>query len=643
MCNEEWIVVLFVLQFIAFVCLLIKFGRVQSALEELRQEIRKGPKPEGSRPPVSVRPAAPAPAVPPRAAPSSAEPVKPALAQSQVRSEFDRHSAIVLERIWNWICVGEEYRRPDMSSEYAVAAVWLIRLAILTLLAGIGFLAKYMIEHSLFPPVLRVAVLAVVAAVLFAAGLRLVSGRYSSVAMALIGLSFANGFLCIFTAVRLYGLISLPWGYLALILLTAFCMSFSARRNYLFPALIAAAGGYLVPLLLNSRSLSPEWQLGYLTLIGAGVLFCAFFRSWRILYWQVSVLYFIAMLVLIEWFPQQSGKTFLSWFGDRNVFQGFITLNFVMLALIPLVLVNIGKERLALPDILLHCWAHGSFLLLAACRFPSLAMPEPVLRTCICTSGLLALVQLPLAKTASKTDPNWTILQLLFLCGSLMILIPLEFSVLWIMSGWMILFLILLALAGHLRSVFLYAGSLICAVVSVYRVLFRDLIMHRLFLKEAYLTGLENRVMEIGILILGLFLAVRLLKYTRRKYPDVFPGLLSPVSLIFAWVALGMFFLYSSGELWLLLKEFLAEFKHGGLSLWWGIWALLLLLYGILRADPVCRILALILFGVCTLKIFLIDLSSLHALYKVAAFVALGLLLLTGSVFYTRFKERLSR
>ena len=639
---EEWIVGLFVLQFIAFVCLLIRFGKVQSALEELRQEVRKGSKPEGSKPPVSGRPAAPAPAVPPRAAPRPAEPPKPDPAEPRVRSEFDHRSAMVLERIWNWICVGEEYRRSDVASEYAVAAVWLIRLAILTLLAGIGFLARYMIEHSLFPPVLRVAVLAAVAVVLLAAGLKLVSGRYSSVAMGLIGLSFADGYLCVFTAVRLYGLISVPWGYLALILLTAFCMSFSVRRNYLFPALIAAAGGYLVPLLLNSRSLSPEWQLGYLALIGAGVLFCAFFRSWRILYWQVSVLYFIAMLVLIQWFPQQSRLIIYTSFGDRNVFQGFINLNFVMLALIPLVLVNIRKERLVLPDILLHCWVHGSFFLLTACRFPSLAGGGDVKRYCIYTAGLLALVQLPLAKKANRTDPNWLVLQLLFLSGSLLILIPLEFSALWVMSGWMVLFLILLALAGHLRSIFLYAGGLICAVVSVYRVLFRDLIYHQLFLKGSYLAGLENRLMEIGILILGLFLAVWLLKYTRRKYPDVFPGLLSPVSLIFSCAALGMFFLYSSGELWLLLREFLSEFKHGGLSLWWGIWALLLLLYGILRGNLVCRILALILFGVCTLKIFLIDLSSLHALYKVAAFVALGLLLLTGSVFYTRFKERLN-
>ena len=641
MCDEEWIVLLFLLQCGAFIWLLVKFSKLQSAFEQLRREIKAPAKPEiqvtppaapskiQAPPPVPPVRSMPKPSVPP-----AAEPASPA--------DFDRRSATILERIWNWICVGEEYRRPDLSSEYAVAAVWLIRLAILTLLAGIGFLAKYMIEHSLFPPVLRVAVLAVLAVALFAAGLRLVSGRYSSVAMALIGLSFADGFLCIFTAVRLYGLISVPWGYLAMILLTAFCMFFSARRNYLFPALIAAAGGYLVPLLLNSRSLSPEWQLGYLTLIGAGVLFCAFFRSWRILYWQVSVLYFIAVLVLIQWFPQQSRLIIHSWFGDRNVFQGFINVNFVMLALIPLVLVNIRKERLVLPDILLHCWVHGSFLLLTACRFPSLAGGGDVKRYCIYTAGLLALVQLPLAKNANRTDPNWTILQLLFLSGSLLILIPLEFSALWVMSGWMILFLILLALANHLRSVILYIGSLLCAVTAVYRVLIRDLIMHQLFHKDAYLTALENRMMEIGVLIAGLFLAVWLLQYSRRKYPDLFPQLNAAVCLVVSCVGLGLLFLYSSGELWWCLQEFLPGFRNGGLSLWWGVWALLLLLYGILRKNPVCRTLALILFGICTLKIFLIDLASLHALYKVAAFLALGLLLLTGSVFYTRFKERLN-
>ena len=637
MCDEEWIVLLFLLQCGAFIWMLVKFSKLQSAFEELRRELKAPAKPETrvmppavAPPPVQPPPVPPARPMPKPPVPPAAEPASPA--------DFDRRSATILERIWNWICVGEEYRRPDLSSEYAVAAVWLIRLAILTLLAGIGFLAKYMIEHSLFPPVLRVAVLALLAVALFAAGLRLVSGRYSSVAMALIGLSFADGFLCIFTAVRLYGLISVPWGYLAMILLTAVCMFFSARRNYLFPALIAAAGGYLVPLLLNSRSLSPEWQLGYLTLIGAGVLFCAFFRSWRILYWQVSVLYFIAMLVLIEWFPHQGRQIYPSWFGDQNVFQGFITLNFVMLALIPLLLVNIRKERLTLPDILLHCWAHGSFLLLTV----HTASEYDVLRWCFYITGSLALVQLPLAKNTNRTDPNWTILQLLFLCGSLMILIPLEFSALWVMSGWMILFLILLALANHLRSAVVYIGSLLCAVIAIYRVLIRDLIMHRLFLKEAYGAALENRMMEIGVLIAGLFLAVWLLQYSRRKYPDLFPQLNAAVSMVVSCIGRGLLFLYSSGELWWCLQAFLPGFRNGGLSLWWGIWALLLLLYGILRRNPVCRTLALVLFGICTLKIFLIDLASLHALYKVAAFLVLGLLLLTGSVFYTRFKERLN-
>ena len=73
------------------------------------------------------------------------------------------------------------------------------------------------------------------------------------------------------------------------------------------------------------------------------------------------------------------------------------------------------------------------------------------------------------------------------------------------------------------------------------------------------------------------------------------------------------------------------------------MWAILLLTYGILAGRQLPRMLSLILFGICTGKIFLYDLSSLHALYKVAAFVVMGLLMLGGAVLYTRFKDRIFR
>ncbi len=39
---------------------------------------------------------------------------------------FEAAARRVLAKIWNWIVVGEEFRRPGVSTEYAVATNWLV-------------------------------------------------------------------------------------------------------------------------------------------------------------------------------------------------------------------------------------------------------------------------------------------------------------------------------------------------------------------------------------------------------------------------------------------------------------------------------------------------------------------------------------
>ena len=102
-----------------------------------------------------------------------------------------------------------------------------------------------------------------------------------------------------------------------------------------------------------------------------------------------------------------------------------------------------------------------------------------------------------------------------------------------------------------------------------------------------------------------------------------------------------LLFLYSSFEIRELLTVRLPEFKYGGLSVWWGIWATALLLGGILKNNRPVRLIALALFILCAVKVFLLDLANLTALYRIGAFLGLGLLMLTGAVLYTRFKDRI--
>ena len=545
--------------------------------------------------------------------------------------------------ITDWIFVRGKYRKPDMSAEYAAATAWLIRIGVLILLFGIGFLSKYIIERNMFPPAFRVAGMFLLAVLLFAVGVKMTATRYSSVALGIIGLSFATGYLSIFTGSRLYGLIGVPWAYGAMIVLTAFFMTFSVRKDYIFPALIGVLGGYLTPFLLNSRGFAPEWQLGYLTVVTAGVLFCAFFRSWNFLNWLALVFSFLAQAVILDWFDTSARQVAAFGLIDGNNFQSIILVNFMLFALLPTLKVTVRHSKLELPDILLHCGAHVSLFLLTMFRFSfeEWKLPSFTLRYILIFAAVLALVQLPLLRTADRTDRNWTVLQLIFAAGALLALIPLEFSVLWMVAGWMILALILLSLGIHLNSITLAIGAGAAGAAAGWRILIRDLFMKGFFLSGSYLTGLESRLCGIGMFIAGLLLATGIMAYSRRKYPALFERIppLDPTG--FGIVSLSLLFLYSSLELYWLLDAVLPIFRNGGLSLWWGIWAILLLLSGILANKNLPRLLSLILFGICAVKIFLVDLSSLHALYKVAAFIVLGLLMLGGAVLYTRFKDRI--
>jgi uncharacterized membrane protein len=75
------------------------------------------------------------------------------------------------------------------------------------------------------------------------------------------------------------------------------------------------------------------------------------------------------------------------------------------------------------------------------------------------------------------------------------------------------------------------------------------------------------------------------------------------------------------------------------LSLVWLVYSILLIGYGIWRRMLSLRIIAIIIFGIAILKIFIYDLSFLETLYRIFSFIGLGLILLSVSFLYQRFKS----
>jgi uncharacterized membrane protein len=82
----------------------------------------------------------------------------------------------------------------------------------------------------------------------------------------------------------------------------------------------------------------------------------------------------------------------------------------------------------------------------------------------------------------------------------------------------------------------------------------------------------------------------------------------------------------------------LTNLEQMALSLVWLVYSILLIGYGIWRRVLALRILSIIIFGITILKIFIYDLSFLETLYRIFSFIGLGLILLTVSFLYQRYK-----
>jgi uncharacterized membrane protein len=146
--------------------------------------------------------------------------------------------------------------------------------------------------------------------------------------------------------------------------------------------------------------------------------------------------------------------------------------------------------------------------------------------------------------------------------------------------------------------------------------------------KDLYFIKL--RYISFGLVILVLFACYKYVwaDFIQKNFKKAF-DLLLHISIL--WVA--------SSELihWLDLANSSQSYKLG-LSILWGVYALLLISLGIRQRKKTLRIGAIALFSVTLIKLFAYDISSLDTIAKTIVFVSLGVLLLIISFLYNKYK-----
>ncbi|NNG00413.1 MAG: DUF2339 domain-containing protein [Desulfobacteraceae bacterium] len=158
----------------------------------------------------------------------------------------------------------------------------LVRVGIVILLFGFGFLVKYAAARNYLPIEVRLAFAFLGGVGLLAIGWRLKEHR-KGYAVTLQGGGVGIMYLTLFAAARLYHIIPIPLSFLLMVALVFLSAAMAMMQNALGLAFFGAVGGFMAPVLSSTGTGSHVVLFSYYALLNAGIVGIAWFKSWRIL------------------------------------------------------------------------------------------------------------------------------------------------------------------------------------------------------------------------------------------------------------------------------------------------------------------------------------------------------------------------
>ncbi len=512
----------------------------------------------------------------------------------------------------NWFCYGTF--RENVSPEYAAATTWLIRAGIIILLCAVGFFLKYSIENNLVSPTVRIIMTFIAAMAMFGVGLAGLNKKFHILAIGVLSVGIVTFYMGAFAGFKLYHILPAPAAFVLMLFTTCVSMLTAVKFNLLPIALISCAGGYLTPVMLSDNSGNLLFLLGYTALISAGVLIGAKKRCWRSLEWTAFVL---SYFIIDGGFANLTNKT--------DIYcVGLITVNFLVFSIIPLL--RSREFEYGLTEWLLPVGACALTLLtgiamLGFCLDKSIADMASagfaVLLSALTLGEGIFLIRK--RRNGVKLMPAFLAASTVSLSAALPLALKNPGAV---TSAWSVLAFVL---------VFAYCRSKFKTLLILsFIVFFGALCMIMASFDYVFAGDICSRFFRGGMFALALIGAGFVLHRNNIDKTGIY------AKKIFFTVGGFAMLIYTSVEVYRNLEKYdtLYEFRHGGLSIWWAVAAVALLVAGIRKNYKVLRGASMLLFIGCLIKVYMVDIAGLNTLYKVIAFLLIGILFLGGAAVY---------
>ena len=518
--------------------------------------------------------------------------------------------------------------------EGKIGKVWLSRVGIIAILAGVASFIKYAFDSGYVGPAGRVAIglIAGIAVVLFSERFR--KKNYKAFSYSLKAVGIGTLYLSLWGAFQVYHLIDSGPAFVAMIVVTAATMVLAITQNAEILASYALVGGFSTPLLVSTGQNHEIVLFSYVAVLNLGMLAASAFKPWRRLMWGSAL---GTAILYAGW-----NDRFYT-IDQRGLTVFFVALFAAIFGAIPLVT---PLERSRWHD------GHSVTLMLlplvnAAALFLALfAMYEHEKATLTWYALALAAVYLGVSNVfGRRTGADADVVKVVNLIhigiaiAFITIAIPLKLNAHWITIGWLVESAALLAIAVRTRTDFLryFAGATLALGVA------RLLIVDSSQIQQAFVFNMRFATYLVAIAILAGIVAAGEKFAPDREMPLVkLAGLaLNLLALIALTLEAHDYFSRQTTAAYGLPNYYSTNRQidlawNFSYSAIWLIYGAGMMAFGFWKREAFVRWQALVLMALTIGKVFTYDSWSLEKVYRILSFIGLGVMLMVVSYVYHR-------
>jgi uncharacterized membrane protein len=558
------------------------------------------------------------PRVTPSAAPPDNEVAAPGPPISEVRPvpETQKPPPISAPPLWSSQTRAEQ--AADLES--IIGRRWLGWVAIALILFAAAFFLKYAFDNRWIGELGRVTIGIAAGVALTVLGFRYHQRRWRIFSQILTGGGIVLLYLSIYAAFGYYHLVTQKAAFTYLIILVAEAAGLAILYDAQAIAIMALIGGFLTPVLLRSNRDQYRSLFSYIAVLDIGAL--ALPKNWI----GLNSLAFAGTHILFSmWYAENYHPRKL------GVVMTFQAATFLIFLLAPLGRRLLKRETARLEDLWLlpinafvffgtayhllnpdhHDWM-GAFAIVMALVYAGVA-------------------KLLLDRAAATQMETFALIGVTLVFITLAM--PIQFSANWITIAWSVQALTMLWVGLKTKSIWLNSGAAGLFILALGKLVTWD----TPFSSRAVFTPVLNKYFLSSLVVTACLFAAASL---HRRLADRDDPSSASLQLMVLLVAIGTLWFIMSIETYTfftsqasVLKES-AEISHQlwlgqmALSVLWSVYAAGLAAIGFVRRSAVLRWAALGLFALTVIKVMLVDIAQLKQLYRIVAFLVLGVLLL---------------